>query len=204
MSDTVSLSAQDLVAEGSDRACYRHPREAKYCIKVLHPECRVGRFWREVKYYRSLRGRNVDFHHLTSFHGLVKTNLGMGAVFDLVLDDDGRVSRSLEHYLAGDDRRFNDWIVNEIENLKQDLYDQWIVFHDLNPTKILVQRIGFDEFRLVVIDGIGHNHFIPLASFSSRLARKKLVGVWDRRYRQWYAAFPSVVGRLKPYPVIRS
>ena len=204
MSDTVALSPQDFVADGTGRACYRHPTEAQYCIKVLHPECRAGRFWREVKYYRSLRGRNVDFHHLTSFHGLVKTNLGMGAVFDLVLDDDGRVSRSLEHYLAGDDRRFNDWIVNEIENLKQDLYDQWIVFHDLNPTKILVQRIGFDEFRLVVIDGIGHNHFIPLASFSSRLARKKLVGVWDRRYRQWYAAFPSVVGRLKPYPVIRS
>ena len=79
----------------------------------------------------------------------------------------GRVSRSLEHYLAEDDRRFNDWMVDEIENLKQDLYDQWVVFHDLNPTNILVQRIGFDEYRLVVIDGIGHNHFIPLASFSS-------------------------------------
>jgi sulfite reductase beta subunit-like hemoprotein len=84
------------------------------------------------------------------------------------------------------------------------MYDQWIVFHDLNPGNILVQRLGFDEFRLVVIDGIGHNHFIPLASYSSGFARKKLVRVWNRRYRHWYAAFPSVIGRLRPYPIIRS
>ena len=122
-------------------------------------------------------------------------------MFDLVLDDDARIARSLHHYLAQNDRAFNAWIVDAIEALKQDLYQQWIVFHDLNPTNILVKRLGFDEFRLVVIDGIGHNHAIRLASYSKAFERRKLVRVWNRRYPQWYSAFPVIASALKPYPV---
>jgi len=202
MSDTVSLSAQQFVAEGTDRKCFRHPSETNLCIKVLHPERRSGRFWREINYYSSLRRRDTDFQHLTRFHGLIETNLGKGALFDLVLDDDARVSKSLDYYLAQNDSSFNAWIIDEIERLKQDFYQQWIVFHDLNPTNILVKRLSFDEFRLIVIDGIGHNHFIPLASYSRILARKKITRVWNRRYQQWYSAYPSVLGRLGPYPIV--
>ena len=115
---------------------------------------------------------------------------------------DGRISRSLQHYLALDDASFNAWIVGEIERLKQYFFDQWIVFHDLNPTNILVRRLGYDQYALVVIDGVGHNHFLPLASYSARLARKKIVRVWNRRYRQWYEKFPAVLRELKPYPVL--
>jgi len=200
MSEKLQLSPQLFVAEGTDRKCFRHPDKSDCCIKVLHPEVGPGRFWREVKYYSRLHRRGVDFKHLSRFHGLVNTNLGKGAIFDLVLDDDARVSRTLHHYLDQGDPRFNAWAIDEIERLKQDMYDQWIAFHDLNPTNIMVQRLGFDEFRMVVIDGIGHNHFIPLASYIPAQARKKLVGVWNRRYRQWYSAFPVILNNLKPYP----
>ena len=202
MSDTVSLSAKLFVAEGTDRKCFRHPSEANLCIKVLHPERSCGRFWRELNYYSSLCRRDVEFLHLTKFHGLIDTNLGKGAIFELVLDDDARVSKSLDYYLTQNDKGFNAWIIDEIESLKQNLSQQWVVFHDLNPTNILVKRLGFDEFRMVVIDGIGHNHFIPLASYSRILARRKITRVWNRRYRQWYAAYPSLLRRLKPYPVV--
>jgi len=202
MSDTVSPTPQDFIAEGKKRKCFRHPCNPDHCFKVPHPEIRPGRFWREVRYYIRLRQRAVDLHHLTAFHGLLDTSLGKAAVFDLVLDDDGRVSRTLDTYLALNDRAFNDWAVTELERLKQHLYDQWIVFHDLNPTNILVKRLGFDEFRLVVIHGIGHNHFIPLAGYSRLYARKKIVRVWNRRYRQWYAAYPAVARRLTPYLII--
>jgi hypothetical protein len=202
MSEKLSLPPQLFVAEGTDRKCFRHPTDEQCCIKVLHPDTRPGRFWRELRYYRSLQRRGVDFSHLTPYHGVVDTSLGRGAIFDLVLDDDARISRSLHHYLAQNDREFNAWVVEEIERLKQDLYDQWVVYHDLNPTNILVKRLGYDEYRLVVIDGIGHNHFVPLASYSARLARKKLVRVWNRRYQQWYSAFPVIARALTPYPAI--
>jgi hypothetical protein len=204
MSDTVSLTANLFVAEGTDRKCFRHPSEAQLCIKVLHPECRSGRIWRELNYYSSLRRRGADFQHLTRFQGLIDTNLGKGAIFELVLDDDARVSKSLAYYLAQNDRHFDAWITGAIEGLKQDFYQQWIVFHDLNPTNILVKRLGFNEFRLVVIDGIGHNHFIPLASYSRIFARRKIIRVWNRRYQQWYSAYPSVLRGLRPYLVPES
>jgi len=201
MSDTVSLSAKYFVAEGTDRRCYRHPDDPNYCVKVLLPERRSGRFWREVNYYKSLQRRGVQFSHLAGFHGLVDTSLGKGAIFELVLDADGQVSKSLDYYLAQEDERFNSQVIMEIESLKQYFYDQWIVFHDLNPTNVLVKQLDLGKFRLIVIDGIGHNHFIPLASYSCSLARRKLTRVWNRRYRQWYTTYPSVLHRLTPYLV---
>jgi len=202
MSETLQLSPQHFVAEGTERRCFRHPDDENCRIKVLHPDSGCDRLWREARYYSRLQRRGVDFRHLTPYRGLIDTSMGKGAIFDLVIDDDAQISRSLHHYLTQNDQRFNAWIADEIENLKQNLYDQWIVFHDLNPTNILVKRLGFDEFRLVVIDGIGHNHFFPVASYSAGIARKKLVRVWNRGYRQWYAGFPLVAGDLKPYPAI--
>ncbi len=202
MSDTVFLSPEDFIAEGTDRKCFRYPGRDECCIKVLHPERRPGRFWREIRYFSSLQRRRVDFTHVAEYFGLVKTNLGRGAIVELVLDDDGQVSKSLEYYLRRNDVEFDAWAVAEIETLKKDLYDQWIVFHDLNPSNILVRRLSYDQYRLVVIDGIGHNHFLPLASYSRRFARKKLTRVWNRRYYQWYSAFPGVQRQLKPYPSI--
>jgi hypothetical protein len=199
MREKLRLSPGYFVGEGAHRKCFRHPGDANRCIKVLHSECDGRRFWGQVGYYSRLQRRGVDFQQLTPCREMIDTNLGKGLVFDLVLDDDGRISRSLEYYLQQNDRRFNEWIVTEIEQLKQNLYDQWVVFHDLNPAKILVKRLGFDEFQLVVIDAVGHNQFIPLANYSSLIARRKLVRIWNRHYRQWYEQFPGVVGLLKPY-----
>jgi hypothetical protein len=201
-SDTVSLPAQLLVAEGSYFKCFRHPAKAYYCIKILRPEHHPGYFWRRVNYFSRLQRRGIFMEHIAAFHGLIDTSLGKGAIFEMVLDDDKRISKSLDYYLAQNDRRFNAWVIEEIEALKQCLYDQWVTCYDLNPTNILVQRLGFDEFRLVIIDGIGHNQFIPLASYSRILARKKLMRVWNRRYQQWYADYPSVLRRLKPYLIV--
>lgn len=199
MPDELDLTPDLFVAEGTDRQCYRHPDFPDRCIKVLHPDRSSGRLWREIAYFRSLQQRRVDFKHLTRFHGIVATSLGDGAMFDLVRNDDGRISRSLASCLEPNDPEFNFWAIGEIEALKQDFYDQWIVFHDLNPTNLLVRRLGFDEFRLVAIDGIGHNHFLPLANYSRRFARKKIRRAWNRRYHEWYSAFPQVEQGLRPY-----
>jgi len=201
-SDTVSLSARLLVAEGAYFKCFRHPAKAYYCIKILRPEHHPRYFRRRVNYYSKLQRRGIYMEHIAAFHGLIDTSLGKGAIFEMVQDDDKRISKSLDYYLAQNDKRFNSWAIEEIEALKQCLYDHWVTCYDLNPTNILVQRLGFDEFRLVVIDGIGHNQFIPLASYSRILARKKLMRVWNRSYQQWYAAYPSVLRRLKPYLVV--
>ena len=198
MNAPVSLTDDLFVAAGTDRSCYRHPHEAERCIKLLLPERRPGRFWREIRYFKSLQRRGADLRQVADYHGLVETSLGQGAVFDLVRDDDGRVSKTLSFHLARHDQGFNDWAIDAIDDLVRNLYEQWIVFHDLNPTNILAQRLGFDSYRLVVIDGIGHNHFLPLASYSRQFAQRKIVRVWNRRHRQWYGEFAAIVDQLKP------
>ena len=201
MAAALELTPELFVAEGADRQCYRHPDIPDRCIKVLHAERRGGRFWREIAYFRSLQQRHADFKHLTRFHGVIETSLGDGAMFDLVRDDDGQISRSLATCLEANDAEFNFWTINEMEALKQDFYDQWIVFHDLNPTNLMVKRLGYDKFRLVVIDGIGHDHFLPLASYSKRYARRVMRRRWNALYHQWYQSFPQVEHGLTPYSV---
>ena len=196
----VKLSPQLLLAEGRTRRCFRHPDAEDCCIKILNPGQNPVLAWREARYYAGLQRRGVDFSHLTRCRGPVETSLGEGVMFDLVRDDDSRISKSLAYYLAQNESRVDAWVVNEIERLQQNLYDQWIVFHDLNPRNILVQRVSYDEYRLVLIDGVGHNQFIPLASYSPAYARRRLVQLWNRCYHQWYAAFPGVERALKPYP----
>lgn len=200
MRAVLELTPDLFIAEGTERQCYRHPDIPDRCIKVPHAERRSGRFWREIGYFRGLQQRAVDFRHLTRFHGVVETSLGDGAVFDLVRDDDGQVPRSLASCLQANDPEFNFWAVGEIERVKQDFLDQWIVFHDLNPTNLLVKRLGFAQFRLVAIAGIGHDHFLPLVNYSRRLACRKIRSAWNRRYHQWYSAFPQVENGLTPYP----
>jgi hypothetical protein len=75
------------------------------------------------------------------------------------------------------------------------------VFHGLYPNNLLVQRLGYDSYRLVVGDGIGHHHFLPLASYSRRFARNRIRHAWNRRYHDWYSAFPRVEIGLTPFPV---
>ena len=148
---TVSLPASLLVGEGSYYRCFQHPTAAHYCIKVLLSQQQQVRFRRYVNYFKALHRRGIYLDHIAVFHGLINTSLGKGAVFEMVLDDDMRVSKSLGHYLALNDKRFNAWVIREIESLKQIFHEHWIAGYDLNPSNILVKRLGFDEFRLVVV-----------------------------------------------------
>ena len=197
MRDRISLTATEFIGAGTDRECYRHPARPEYCIKILRAERHPRRFRREIRYYRRLARRAIDWQRLTRYHGMVQTNLGQGAIFDLVLDHDGGISKSLQSRLQRQDPGFDAWAVRELNALARDFYDRWIVFHDLNPTNLLVQRVDAEHQRLVVIDGIGHNHFLSIASYSPAFARRKLVRVWNRRFRQWYAPYPAVLAGLE-------
>lgn len=200
--DTISLPASLLVAEGYYFRCFQHPTAAHYCIKLLHPQHHPARFVRRVNYFKALHRRGIYLDHIAAFHGLVNTSLGKGAIFEMVLDDDRRVSKSLDHYLALNDKRFNTWVIREIESLKQSFHHYWIAGYDLNPTNVLVKRLGFDEYRLVAVGGIGDNQAFPLASYSRKCARKKLISAWNQGHQQWFAEYPSVLTRLKPYRAV--
>ena len=41
---------------------------------------------------------------ISRYHGDVETDLGQGSVFDLIMDHDGTVAKSLEYYLSSDEQ----------------------------------------------------------------------------------------------------
>jgi len=98
MRDRLELSAEQLIARGWHRECYLHPADNNLCVKVEvngdETETRD-----EQAYYRHLDKRLTDGQSAPHFHGQVVTNLGNGAIFDLVRDADGEVAKTLAHYL---------------------------------------------------------------------------------------------------------
>ena len=99
----INIDSSTLVGKGLHRECYVHPEDPSLCIKIVVAGD-SSESQREQKYYRLLQKRNTSWEILARFYGVVDTNLGCGAVFDLIRNYDGECSKTLEHYLASSDK----------------------------------------------------------------------------------------------------
>lgn len=184
------LGKSSLIAAGLHRECHRHPLDENLCVKVVvrgnQKESR-----REQKAYRLAKKRIGTWETLPRFHGEVPTNLGAGAVFDLIRDADGSVSRTLEAYLtetALTDTQCTGLIL-ALRKLRDAMLRNCIVTMTIKPKNLLWQRASTDRRsepfaeqagRLVIVDNIGNSDFIPLADYVPPLARQKIRRKWRR------------------------
>ena len=196
MSATLTLEDSDLISSGRQRLVYQHPEFDHLCVKVLRTKEHVKVQKRESRYYRSLQRRNADLSMLAQMRGVVNTNRGQGVVYDLIKDFDGSVSRTLRHYLLKNEASFNQLVIETIEAIKKNFYDNAIVFCDLNTSNILLQRVDEQTYRGVVVDGIAHNNFIPLCDYSVAFSRKKIMRVWNRKVRKWNRKYPNLKDKI--------
>ena len=177
----IKLDKHHLVGKGLHRECYRHPENENLCIKVgisgNHREIR-----REKNYYRHLQKRKISWEMIPRYYGDIKTNMGPGSVFDLVLDDDGAISRTLEHYLTScaktDSLVCN--IAKALFRFKNYLLEQRIITMTLKPKNIACQKQATGDFRLSIIDNIGNSDFFPLCTYSSFWAKRKIIRKWSK------------------------
>ena len=171
----ILLNASYFVGKGLHRECYIHPDNEHRCIKVVVAGD-MSESKREQSYYRLLQKRDVCWDILPRFHGLVETNKGAGAVFDLIRDFDGEVSKTLEYYLSAEslDSAENPGINQAIIVFKQELYRQSIITMTLSPKNIMYKKTAANEGRLILIDNIGNSDFIPICNYIDSLAKKKI------------------------------
>jgi hypothetical protein len=168
-----------LIGRGGVREVYQHPHFPECCIKIIYNKKRQRSVNREIRYLRRYQRLGKPFDHLTRFHGLCRTNLGKGAVFDLVRDYDGRFSQPLSRHAIGEavPCLSPGEIFEHLENLLQHLLANEIISCDPAPHNLAVQYLSPEKVRLVIIDGIGNPHFIKVADYSTvfahRLIRKK-------------------------------
>ncbi len=112
---------------------------------------------------------------LAKFHGNIETNLGAGAVFDLVRDYDGSVSKTLDTYFKLADEATVSYsnIVQCLSQLKHYLLTNNIITMGLKPRNILYRRLDQATGRCVIVDNIGNSDFIPICTYNKFLGNKK-------------------------------
>ncbi len=102
----------------------------------------------------------TDFSVISNYRGSVETNLGFGAIFELVRDEDtGNVSRVLMRILEIDpqfaeEERFK----SALRIFRRKLLQEAVLCRDLRPWNICVKKLTNGDIRLILIDGVGYTH----------------------------------------------
>lgn len=156
--EIIDLSKAVLIGTGRDRDCYHHPLVNSQCIKVSRRPQKQTR--RERAYFSYLMAKNKDTSRLAHYLTTVQTNLGEGAAYELVMNDDGNVSSTLTCALR--DRHFTyETIRPLLDELREYLLAQQICIRDLSPNNIMCQ-VQNSHLRLVIVDGVSNPGVNPL------------------------------------------
>jgi hypothetical protein len=167
--------------KGLHRECYVHPEDDKKCIKVIvHGDTKESQ--REKSYYAFLSKRNISWEMLPKFYGEVKTDKGNGFIFDLIRDFNGRISKTLTHYLSISDNQppLLENILKALKALKLYLLKERIIVMTLKTDNIVFQKTNQTQGKLIIIDNIGNSEFFPISDYINFVANKKINRKWNR------------------------
>lgn len=197
---TIILNDSLHFGSGLNRACYLHPNNKDLCIKVLHARSHIKTQQRELKYFNAIKKRkNISWDMVAPLLEVVETNYGRGVVFEVIRDADGEISKSAKHYLSLNDDKLNKIIIRELDKLKHYLLKECILFTDLNAGNLLMKKLSDDEYKVILIDGVGHNDFLPLCNYSKFLSRIKIKRTWNRKRKRWYSRYKSIYPHILPF-----
>jgi len=170
----IELKKSTPFGKGLHRECYQHPSDDNLCIKVV-VNGNDKETKREQAYYRFLEKRLNNWSGLPKFHGNVDTDMGSGAVFDLIRNYDGQVSKTLESYLKDEPVliQYAQLISNALKVLKNYQLDHNILSMSLKPKNMLFQQINETDSRILIIDNLGNSDLIPFCSYISFFGSKK-------------------------------
>lgn len=181
------LKDQTPLAVGKTQTVYQHPGDPTLLIKVrkldkvqrsydrklggiIGYKRRHGLYttWmRELEHYFSVclrLGYQPPF--LQRYHGIVDTDLGLGMVVGRITDRSGALAPRLEEVVTRTGLTAE--LRGKVELLARQMNELRISTNDISMTNIVY---GWDEIakedRLVLIEGIGVNTFVPLARYSN-------------------------------------
>lgn len=201
----ISLEGVEVIGRGATRVCFRHPEVPDKCIKVdIDPKKRVSQ--KEVRFFKRFKRRGIDWSMLPEYYGRVDTDRGEGYVFRLVRDFDGKSSKTLGECLRNqpdwlDYKRFGEALIG----LKAYLRRERVTVYSLLDYNIVYQRVSDKEERLVVVDSIGNNQFLPLSNYIPVMARNMISRKWfqlEKRLLRDFGDNPHVVEAVRKLRVV--
>lgn len=187
----LKMNDQDYIGKGIHRKCYVHPEDRRKCIKVVYfDHDKEG--LREEAYYRHLEKRAISWEMIPKFYGEVDTDLGKGAVFDLVCDHDGTPAKNLLYFLSLEELSENkrEALQAALFRLKDYMIKQRVFTREIDPRNISCSVLASGEFHLYLVDNLDNTDAIPIANYISILARKKVERKWTRFVNKMRAQFP--------------
>lgn len=182
------------IGAGGHQATYIHPVDKTKCIKIPHtPD--DGDVRKEMR-YRKMCARKLENSRLvTEFFGTVETNLGLGYVFERVLDFNGKTSKDLKDFLpqTASDTQTLQRIWTILLNFKSDFLRENIAIVDTDITNFMVQEPAPGSYRVRIVDNIGTPVLIPLVYWFEFAAAWKAKRYWNKIV-EWLAAhYPEVI-----------
>ncbi|MFV9550532.1 YrbL family protein [Algibacter sp. PT7-4] len=194
----IIIKETDYIAEGLARKCYYHPNNANLCIKIGKPEVERKHLYKEINYYKKIKNKKIskfDYQFYAKYHGEIETNFGVGFVYDLIKDENTEtISLTLRNYLMMKNAPFKDAVFKKaINRLKAQMIKHKVFVGDLRARNICCKVLKDNSIELVVVDGLGHRDFIPIADWFSVFARKKI----ERRFLKSSFCPLSKLRRLK-------
>lgn len=182
-----------LLGKGHHKAAYIHPDNPGLCIKIPY-ETPDYDLKRELTYRKIRIWRNLPSSLLTEYHGTINTNLGIGYVFERVLDYNGNPSISLENLFSAEilnpERKL--FITDQLQQLYLNELKEEIITSDTNPDNFFLQQVAPDKFRIRIIDNIGSPAFIPLVYFVPILAHRHVKKYWRRFLKEIDRKHPNI------------
>jgi len=191
VNSVLDLTDSPLLGKGSSRLCYLHPDDPGKCIKITYtrnPDVEK----QELKYYRRHQRRGISWEMLAKTYGSVETSAGSGVMFSLARDFDGSISRTLDRYLADDRLTPPATVLTELfSNFRSYMLRERIVVRELKPDNIVLQRLTPNQQRLILIDGLGNNQFLPIANYMSTFAKRVILRKWNTFEADLLKEFPD-------------
>ena len=180
------INKDHYIGEGEIRLCYYHPDDMNLCVKIPRETTTRNYTLKEIKYFKKLSKRykrNYSYKFFSDFQGEVLTNHGLGQIFDLILDyNSNEVSKTLEYYLLHSNIVSDNKIESALIKLKQMMIKHRVFTRDLRSRNICCRLVNSkNDIELIIIDGIGHRDFFPLADWFYYFSRKKV----ERIFKRW-------------------
>ena len=198
----LELSDTLIIAKGGERTCYSHPLDSTKVIKILHAlKTHNNQNELEYSYMKFLDKRNTDLSAVTQCYGFVNTNKGKGLVFDRVLDFDGKASKSFRYMIAnqiiplGEQKK----LINELKNY---LEVNHVLFVDTSLTNIFCPLINETEYKLIIVDGLGAKRLgfkFFLYKFSKIYTKYKIKRQWEKFIQMYEKDIKRVELGLRPF-----
>jgi len=192
--NVLTIDKKLFIGAGGHQTTYIHPLDPRKCIKIpFLPD--DGDIKKEMRYRKSCAKKLARSQLVTEFFGTVETDLGLGYIFERVLDYNGKTSKDLKDFLptTAPDAKTLQKIWTILFNFKSDFLRENIAIVDTDITNFMVQESAPGSYRVRIVDNIGTPVLIPLVYWFEFAAAWKAKRYWNKIVVWLAENYPEVI-----------